>query len=109
MRFCSSSLPKRRASPGENVRQFVANDFEDADPRLFLDAGSKRFLLALRLLLRRRLVAVHAVVNVAFFQDRALVVGVAKGFDAGGKFEHLDVGGAVGPIVMPAHDYIAAG
>ena len=35
--------------------------------------------------------------------------GGAEGFDAGGKFEDLDVGWAVGPVVMPADDYVAAG
>ena len=29
--------------------------------------------------------------------------------DAGGEFEDLDVGGAVGPVVTPADDYVAAG
>ena len=40
---------------------------------------------------------------------RVLVVGGGEGFNAGGKFEDLDVGGAVGPVVMPADDYVAAG
>ena len=36
-------------------------------------------------------------------------MGVAQGFDAAGKLEDLDLGGAVGPVVMPADDYVAAG
>src|SRR5947207_2983314 len=51
--------------PGENVRQFLADGFKDAYPRQFLDALGKSFFLALRLLLRRRLVAGHTIVNVA--------------------------------------------
>src|SRR6266478_4513002 len=53
--------------PGENVRQLLADGFEDTHPRLLLNPLGKRLLLALRLLLRRRLVAGHAIVNVAFF------------------------------------------
>jgi hypothetical protein len=52
--------------PGESVRQFLADGFEDADSRQFLDALGKGFLLPLGLLLRRWLVAGHAVVNGAF-------------------------------------------
>ena len=52
--------------PEENVRQLLANGFEDSNPRQLLDAFGKRFLLALGLLLRRRLVARDAIVNVAF-------------------------------------------
>lgn len=40
---------------------------------------------------------------------QALIQEVAQGFDQGGKLEDLDVGGAVGPIVVPADDYVAAG
>src|SRR5579864_243070 len=40
---------------------------------------------------------------------RRLDVGVAGGLDQAGKLEDLDVGGAVGPGVMPADDYVAAG
>ena len=36
-------------------------------------------------------------------------MGAAQGFDEGGKLEDLDVGGTVGPVVMPADDYVAAG
>ena len=36
-------------------------------------------------------------------------MGLAQGLDAGGKLEDLDVGGTVGPVVMPADDYVAAG
>jgi hypothetical protein len=35
--------------------------------------------------------------------------GSAQGFDAGGKLKDLDVGGAAGPVVVPADDYVAAG
>lgn len=35
--------------------------------------------------------------------------GLAQGFNAAGKLEDLDVGGAVGPVMMPADDYVAAG
>ena len=52
--------------PGKNIRQFLADGFEDADSRQLLDALRKCFFLALGLLLRRWLVASHAVVNVAF-------------------------------------------
>ncbi len=41
--------------PWENVRQLLADGFEDADSREFLDALGKHFLLALGLLLRRAL------------------------------------------------------
>jgi len=61
--------------PGENIWQLLADCFEDADSRQFLDALGKRFLLALRLLLPRRLVAGHAIVNFAF-------LGLAKIEDA---------------------------
>ena len=32
-----------------------------------------------------------------------------QGIDEGGKLEDFDVGGAGGPVVMPADDYVAAG
>jgi hypothetical protein len=38
-----------------------------------------------------------------------LLSGVAEGFDEAGKLEDLDVGGAGGPIMVPADDYVAAG
>src|SRR5207253_5586762 len=44
----------------------LADGFEDTDSRQFLDALGKGFLLSLGLLLRRRLVAGHAIVNFAF-------------------------------------------
>src|SRR5207249_10044018 len=50
----------------EGVWQLLADGFEDAHPREFLDAFGERLFLALGLLLRRRLVAGHAIVNVAF-------------------------------------------
>jgi hypothetical protein len=31
-----------------------------------------------------------------------------EGLEAGGKVEDFDVGGAVGPVVAPADDYVAA-
>jgi hypothetical protein len=31
------------------------------------------------------------------------------GFDEGGEFEDFDLGRAVGPVVTPAHDDVAAG
>jgi len=52
--------------PRENVGQLLADSFEDADLREFLDALGKCFFLALGLLLPRWLVAGHAIVNVAF-------------------------------------------
>ena len=52
--------------PGESIRQLLADSFKDADTRQLLDALGKCFFLALGLLLRRRLVARHAVVNFAF-------------------------------------------
>src|SRR5207248_3177367 len=64
-----------QVGPGENVRQFLADGYEDAHPRLFLDALGKCFLLALGFLLRRRLVSGHVIVNVAF-------LGLAKIEDA---------------------------
>jgi len=51
--------------PGESVRQLLADCFEDAHTRQLLDALGKGFFLSLGLLLRVRLVAGHAVVNVA--------------------------------------------
>ena len=36
-------------------------------------------------------------------------MGAAQGFDVGGKVEDFDVGGAVGPVVAPTDDYVAAG
>src|SRR5437879_8744654 len=50
----------------ESVRQLLSSDLEDADSRQFLDALGKGFLLSLGLLLRRRLIAGHAIVNFAF-------------------------------------------
>jgi hypothetical protein len=38
-----------------------------------------------------------------------LISGVGEGFDQGGEFEDFDLGGAVGPVVAPADDYVAAG
>ncbi len=52
--------------PGENARELLADGFEDANSRQFLDALRECSLLALGLLLRRRLVAGHAIVNFAF-------------------------------------------
>jgi len=56
-----------RSLPGKSVRQFLADGFEDADARQLLEALGKCFLLALGLLLRRRLVAIqsHGVVTTA--------------------------------------------
>ena len=56
-----------QVGPGENLRQLLADGFEDAYPRQLLYAFGKSFLFTLRLLLRGRLVAGHAVVNFAFF------------------------------------------
>ena len=56
-----------QVGPGESIRKFLADGFEDADSRQLLDALSKNFLLALGLLLRRRLVAGHAIADDAFF------------------------------------------
>jgi len=39
---------------------------------------------------------------------KALIQEVAQGFDEAGEFEDFDVGGTVGPIVVPADDYVAA-
>jgi hypothetical protein len=39
---------------------------------------------------------------------RVLVVEDAEGPDAAGELEYFDVGGAVGPVVVPADDYVAA-
>ena len=61
--------------PRQNVGQLLADGFKDANSRLFLDALGKCFLLSLGLLLRRRLVAGHAIVNFAF-------LGLAKIEDA---------------------------
>ena len=36
-------------------------------------------------------------------------MGAAQGLDEAGKLEDLDVGGTVGPVVVPADDYVAAG
>ncbi len=47
--------------PGESIRQLLADGFEDADSRLFLDTPRKCLLLVLGLLLRRRLIAGHAI------------------------------------------------
>jgi hypothetical protein len=55
-----------QVGPGENVRELLADSFEDANSRQFLDALGECFLLALGLLLRRRLAAGHAIVNFAF-------------------------------------------
>ena len=40
---------------------------------------------------------------------RVLVIGGGEGLDPAGEFEDLDVDGTVGPVVMPADDYVAAG
>jgi hypothetical protein len=68
----------------------LADGFEDAHPRLLLDALGKRFLLAFGLLLRRRLIARHTVVNGAFLglaeiQDAASTLAVNEngGFRVG--------------------------
>ncbi len=47
--------------PGQSIRQLLADGFEDADSRLFLDTPRKCLLLVLGLLLRRRLMAGHAI------------------------------------------------
>ncbi len=44
-----------------------------------------------------------------FGGETRLIQGVAQGFDDGGKVEDLDVGGTVGPIMVPADDYVAVG
>src|SRR5216684_4489196 len=54
--------------PGESIRQFLADGVEDAQPRLLLDALGKCFFLALGLLLRRRLVAGHVIVDGALLR-----------------------------------------
>jgi len=72
--------------PGENIRQLLADGFEDADSRQFLDALGKRFLLPLSLLLWRRLVAGHAIVNIAF-------LGLAEIEDAASAFTVNENGG----------------
>jgi hypothetical protein len=41
--------------------------------------------------------------------DNRLVIGGGEGFDEGGELEDFDLGGALGPIVAPADDYVAAG
>jgi len=64
-----------QVGPGENVGQFLADGFEDTHARQSLDALRECFLFALGLLLRRWLVAGHAVVNFAF-------LGLAKIEDA---------------------------
>src|SRR5204862_1054133 len=55
-----------QVGPRESFRQFLADGFENSDSRQLLDTLGESFFLALGLLLRRRLVAGHAVVNVAF-------------------------------------------
>ncbi len=76
--------------PGQNIRQLLADGFDDADSRQLLGALGKRFLLALGLLLWRRLVAGDAVMNVAFLglakiEDAASALAVNKngGFGVG--------------------------
>ena len=64
---------------GKSVRQLLADGFQDAYPRQLLYALAKTFLLALGSLLRRRLIAGHTIVNVAFF-------GLAKIEDAASTF-----------------------
>src|SRR5712692_9958966 len=55
-----------QVGPGEGVWQLLADGFENTHPRQLLDALGKGFLLALGLLLRCRLIASHAIVNLAF-------------------------------------------
>ena len=38
-----------------------------------------------------------------------LVFGVGEGFEEGGELEDFDLGGALGPVVAPADDDVAAG
>jgi hypothetical protein len=39
----------------------------------------------------------------------SFVVGSGEGFDQGGEFEDFDMGRAIGPVVAPADDDVAAG
>jgi hypothetical protein len=74
--------------PGESIRELLANGFEDTHSRLLLNPLGKCLLLALGLLLRRRLVAGNAVMNVAFFglaeiEDAASALAVNENGDFG--------------------------
>src|SRR5690349_16061051 len=93
--------------PGESGRQLLADGFEDADSRQFLDALGKGFLFSLGLLLRRRLVAGHAIVNVAF-------LGVAEIENAASALAVNENGGfrvgafsfCLGPAVLPFIEHV---
>lgn len=71
IRWLNSLLAQQHHSPAfetprEEFTPLLSDGFEDADSRELLNALRKRFLPPLGLLLRRRLVAGYAVVNVAF-------------------------------------------
>ena len=96
-----------QVGPGENIRQLLAGGFENADSQQLLDALGESFFLALGLLLRRRLVTGHAIVNVAF-------LGLAKIKDAASTLAVNENGGfrvgalpfCFGLTVLPFKEHI---
>src|SRR5258707_13184180 len=93
--------------PGQNIWQFLADGFEDAYPRQFLDALRKCFLPALSLFLRCGLVAGHAIVNIAFLgladvEDAASILAVNEN----GSFRVGALPFSLGFLVLPFEDHV---